>query len=55
MTTEYFRWAENSWVNPDEDWKKADTLVAAIDIGSVSSQAVVLADDEIYCYRKTRC
>jgi benzoyl-CoA reductase subunit A len=54
MTTEYFRWTENTWVNPDKDWRKADTLVAGIDVGSVSSQAVVLADDEIYCYRNTR-
>jgi bzd-type benzoyl-CoA reductase Q subunit len=54
MTTEYFRWTEYTWVNPDKDWTKADTLVGGIDVGSVSSQAVVLADDEIYCYRNTR-
>lgn len=54
MTTEYFRWTESAWKNPDVDWRKADTLVAGIDVGSVSSQAVVLADNEIYCYSNTR-
>ena len=54
MTTEYFRWTEYNWANPDIDWKKADTLVAGIDVGSVSSQAVVLTDNDIYCYCNTR-
>ncbi|MGB2584077.1 MAG: benzoyl-CoA reductase, bzd-type, subunit Q [Dehalococcoidia bacterium] len=54
MTTEYFRWTENTWKDPEIDWRKADTLVAGIDVGSVSSQAVVLADDKIYCYCNTR-
>jgi len=48
MTTEYYRWTECAWKNPDKDWQKADTLVAGIDVGSVSSQAVILADEEIY-------
>ncbi|UCG83355.1 MAG: benzoyl-CoA reductase, bzd-type, subunit Q, partial [Dehalococcoidia bacterium] len=54
MTTEYFRWTEYTWKDPEIDWHKADTLVAGIDVGSVSSQAVVLADDRIYCYCNTR-
>ncbi len=54
MTTEYYRWTECAWKNPDKDWQKADTLVAGIDVGSVSSQAVILADEEIYCYSNTR-
>jgi len=54
MTTEYYRWTEYAWKNPDKDWQKADTLVAGIDVGSVSSQAVILADEEIYCYSNTR-
>jgi bzd-type benzoyl-CoA reductase Q subunit len=54
MTTEYFRWTEYTWKDPDIDWRKADTIVAGIDVGSVSSQAVVMADDQIYCYCNTR-
>ena len=54
MTTEYFRWTEYSWKHPDKDWRKAETLVGGIDVGSVSSQAAVLADGELYCYSNTR-
>ncbi len=54
MTTEYFRWTENTWIDPDIDWRKADTLVVGIDVGSVSSQAVILADDKIFGYCSTR-
>jgi benzoyl-CoA reductase subunit A len=54
MTIEYFRWTEYAWKDPDRDWRKAETLVAGIDVGSVSSQAVVLADDQIYCYSNRR-
>lgn len=54
MTTEYFRWTEYTWKDPEIDRHKADTLVAGIDVGSVSSQAVVLADERIYCYCNTR-
>jgi bzd-type benzoyl-CoA reductase Q subunit len=54
MTTEYFRWTEYTWKDPDIDWRKADTIVAGIDVGSVSSQAVILADDKVYGYCNTR-
>jgi bzd-type benzoyl-CoA reductase Q subunit len=54
MTTEYFRWTEYTWKDPDIDWRQADTLVAGIDVGSVSSQAVIVAGDKIYCYSSTR-
>jgi bzd-type benzoyl-CoA reductase Q subunit len=54
MTTEYFRWTEYAWKDPDKDWHKAETLVAGIDVGSVSSQAAVFADGDLYCYSNTR-
>jgi bzd-type benzoyl-CoA reductase Q subunit len=54
MTTEYFRWTEYAWKDPDKDWRKAETLVGGIDVGSVSSQAVVFADGDLYCYSNTR-
>ena len=54
MTTEYFRWTEYAWKDPEKDWRKAETLVGGIDVGSVSSQAAILADGEIYCYCNTR-
>ncbi len=54
MTTEYWRWTESRWISPDIDWKKADIVTAGVDIGSVSSQMVVMCDGELYCYSNVR-
>jgi len=54
MTTEYWRWTESRWTSPDIDWKKADIITAGVDIGSVSSQTVVMCDGELYCYSNMR-
>ena len=54
MTTEYWRWTETRWTSPDIDWKKADIITAGVDIGSVSSQGLVMCDGELYCYSNTR-
>jgi len=51
---EYFRWVESTYVNPDINWKDAEIVSAGIDVGSVSSQMVVLCDGEIYAYSNTR-
>lgn len=51
---EYWRWPESSWVNPDIDWKKGKIITAGVDVGSVSSQAVVMVDAELYAYSNTR-
>jgi len=51
---EYWRWPEGSWVNPDGDWKKGKTITAGVDVGSVSSQAVVAVDGELYAFSNTR-
>lgn len=52
--TEYWRWTESRWTNPDLDWRTAEVLSAGVDVGSVSTQAVVMADGEIYCYASMR-
>ncbi len=36
------------------DWRKARILSCGVDVGSVSSQAVIMADNEIYCYGNMR-
>ena len=54
MTTEFYRWTENTWKSPDIDWRKAKSLVAGVDVGSVSSQAVIFADDKIFAFCNTR-
>jgi benzoyl-CoA reductase subunit A len=51
---EYWRWPEGTWVNPSIDWKKGTIITAGVDVGSVSSQAVVLVDGELYAFSNTR-
>ncbi|EFK08277.1 benzoyl-CoA reductase, bzd-type, Q subunit [delta proteobacterium NaphS2] len=54
QTIEYWRWDEGNWKNPDMDFKDAEILTAGIDVGSVSSQAVIMADGELFAYGNTR-
>jgi benzoyl-CoA reductase subunit A len=51
---EFWRWSEKSWQAPGLDWRGARTLVAGIDVGSVSSQAVLLADGKPVSHFSTR-
>ncbi len=51
--TELWRWTESRWTNPDLDWK-GRVITAGVDVGSVSSQAVILADGELYAYSNMR-
>jgi len=52
--TEFWRWPETSWVNPDIDWKQGRLITAGIDVGSVSTQAVIIVDGELYAFSNTR-
>jgi bzd-type benzoyl-CoA reductase Q subunit len=54
MTTEYWRWKEYNWKSPDIDWKEARNITVGVDVGSVSSQAVVMTDGELYAYSNMR-
>lgn len=51
---EYWRWTEYNWMNPDMDWRKAKTITAGADVGSVSTQAVIMLDGELYAFANTR-
>ena len=51
---EFWRWTESNWKNPDIDWKSAQYITVGIDVGSVSSQAVIMADGRIYAYGNMR-
>lgn len=51
---EYWRWAESCWIDEARDWRSAQRVTAGIDVGSVSSQAVVCVDGELYGYHSTR-
>ena len=54
MAQEYWRWKEYSWRDPDRDWRTASAVTAGIDVGSVSTQATVLTDGEIYTFNSLR-
>ena len=51
---EFWRWAEANWVNPDIRWEDAQFITLGIDVGSVSSQAVIMADGKMYAYGNMR-
>ncbi len=51
---EFWRWTESNWKNPDTDWKTAQYITIGIDVGSVSSQAVIMGDGKIYAYGSMR-
>ena len=49
-----WRWTESNWKNPEIDWKAAKYITVGIDVGSVSSQACIMADEEILVYSNMR-
>lgn len=51
---EFWRWPESRWTNPDIDWRKGGVITCGIDVGSVSTQGVVMVDGELYCYGNMR-
>ena len=51
---EFWRWTESNWKNPDVNWKDAQYVTVGIDVGSVSSQACIVADGEIFAYGNMR-
>ena len=50
----FWRWSEKAWQAPDLDWRAATAVTAGIDVGSVSSQAVLLADGKLLSFFSTR-
>jgi len=54
MANDYWRWPESRWTNPGIDWKAGETVSAGVDVGAVSSQAVVLVDGQLFAYSNTR-
>ena len=51
---EFWRWEETNWVNPDIKWQDGEFITLGIDVGSVSSQAVIMVDGEFYAYGNMR-
>jgi len=51
---EYWRWTESNWRDPNIDWKEGEIISAGVDVGSVSSQAVIMVDGKLYAYSNMR-
>ncbi|AKU11506.1 BzdQ [Azoarcus sp. CIB] len=51
---EFWRWQENTWFDETKNWKDAKIITCGIDVGSVSSQAVLVCDGELYGYNSMR-
>ena len=54
VTQEFWRWTESNWKNPDIDWRDAQIVTVGIDVGSVSSQSVIVTDGKIFAYGNMR-
>jgi len=51
---EFWRWKEYNWHDDTIDPKNTETISAGVDVGSVSSQAVVLVDGKLFSYASMR-
>ena len=51
---EFWRWREYRHTMPDIDWHDAKMVTAGVDIGSVGSKAVIMADGKLYAYSVMR-
>jgi bzd-type benzoyl-CoA reductase Q subunit len=51
---EYWRWEEYSWRDPEIDPGAAQVISAGVDVGSVSSQAVIMADRKLFAVASMR-
>ena len=54
MGVEFWRWKEYNWHDEKIDPKAAKLLSAGCDVGSVSSQAVVMADGKLFAFSNMR-
>lgn len=54
LEKEYWRWTESRYTNPDLSWEDGDIISAGVDVGSVSTQAVIMVDGKIYSYSSMR-
>ena len=52
--TQLWKWTEWRWTSPDVDWRKGGIVSAGVDVGSVSTQAVIMVDGKLYAYSSMR-
>lgn len=51
---EYWRWKEYRWHDENMDWRDGQLITAGVDVGSVSSQAVIVVDGKLYAFSNSR-
>jgi bzd-type benzoyl-CoA reductase Q subunit len=51
---EFWRWKEYNWHDDSIDWRGSDSITAGVDVGSVSSQAVIMVEGKLYAFANTR-
>lgn len=51
---EFWRWREDCLIEGSMDWRRAECITLGVDIGSVSSQALVCLDGKLYAYNTIR-
>jgi bzd-type benzoyl-CoA reductase Q subunit len=51
---DYWRWSDTAWQASGADWRRESVVALGIDVGSVSSQAVLLADGRPLSFYSTR-
>jgi len=51
---EFWRWPESRWRNPEIDWTKGGVITCGIDVGSISTECVIMIDGELYSYGSVR-
>lgn len=51
---EYWRWREYRWHDTELDWRNGELVTAGVDVGSVSSQAVIVVDGALYAFSNMR-
>ncbi len=54
MAKEFWRWKEYNWHDENRDPQTGDVISAGVDVGSVSSQAVIMVDGELYAFSNMR-
>ena len=52
--TEYYKWDEYNWRDPEMAWKEGEVITGGVDVGSVSSQAVIMVDGKLYAFANMR-
>ena len=54
MEKEFWRWKEYNWHDENIDPRAGKAITAGVDVGSVSSQTVLMVDGELYAFANMR-